>query len=107
MTYYLQWSGYIYNEEDQTHRRVFSNWVTLTVHTVVTIVPDPPNGPFTVLDPFYQDRIRNTVEEVLQETDGVDIRTWALQSDFNHVTLEAMTIEELVEILTHVAIVGR
>ena len=64
-------------------------------------------NPFTELDPFYQDRVRGTVERVLLETDGVDIRTWALQSDFLHVSLETMDLNELVEILTHVASVGR
>ena len=63
--------------------------------------------PFNDLDPFYQDRVRDTVERVLLETDGVDIRTWALESDFLHTSLETMDLNELVEILTHVAVVGR
>ena len=64
-------------------------------------------APFTDLAPFYQDRVRNTVERILQETDGVSIRQWALESDFLHTSLETMDLNELVEILTHVAIVGR
>ena len=63
--------------------------------------------PFTELDPFYQDRVRTTVERVLMETDGVTIRQWALESDLFHTSLETMDLNELVDILTHVAVVGR
>ena len=63
--------------------------------------------PFTELDPFYQDRLRSTVERVLMETDGVTIRQWALESDLFHTSLETMDLNELVDILSHVALVGR
>ena len=63
--------------------------------------------PFTELDPFYQDRVRTTVERVLMETDGVTIRQWALESDLFHTSLETMDLNELVDILSHVALVGR
>ena len=64
-------------------------------------------APFNDLDPFYQDRVRSTVERVLLETDGTSIREFALLSDFFHTSLETMDLNELVEILTHVATVGR
>ena len=63
--------------------------------------------PFTELAPFYQDRLRSTVERVLMETDGVTIRHWALESDLFHTSLETMDLNELVDILSHVALVGR
>ena len=72
----------------------------------IAINNDSPT-PFTDLAQFYQDRVRASVEQVLQETDGVSIRQWALESDFINLTLETMTLPELVEILTHVAVVGR
>ena len=64
-------------------------------------------APFNDLDPFYQDRVRDTVERVLLETDGTSIREFALLSDFFHTSLETMDLNELVELLTHVATVGR
>ena len=63
--------------------------------------------PFTRLDPFYQERVRRSVELVLRETDGVSIRQWALESDFINTTLETMDLNEFTELMTHVAIVGR
>ena len=64
-------------------------------------------APFNDLAPFYQERVRSSVEQVLMETDGVSIRQWALESDFFHTSLETMDLNELVELLTHVAVVGR
>ena len=117
---YSRWCGdrqysfqYVaYEIDPDTHQIIpeprFSNWVTVVVRTNIVTIPRPDiERPFTILDVFYQERVRRAVELVLQETDGVDIRTWALQSDFTHTELEWMTLPELVEILTHVAIVGR
>ena len=64
-------------------------------------------APFNDLAPFYQERVRSSVEQVLMETDGVSIRQWALESDFLHTSLKTMDLNELVELLTHVAVVGR
>ena len=63
--------------------------------------------PSNDLATFYQVRVRFTIEQILQETDGVTIREFAIQSDFVHYSLETMDLNELVELLTHVAVVGR
>ena len=70
-------------------------------------IDNGPEAPFMELAGFYQERVRTAVERVLQETDGVSIHQFALQSDFINTTLETMTLNELVDLLTHVAIVGR
>ena len=74
--------------------------IHLTINNMV-------EAPFMELAGFYQDNVRTAVERVLQETDGVSIHQFALESDFINTTLETMTLNELVELLTHVAIVGR
>ena len=87
---------------------IYSNFVTFTVHTNIVTIPDPiEDTPFQLLAPFYQERVRRAVELVLQETDGTTIREFAIQSDFLNYALETMSLTELIEILTHVAIVGR
>ena len=114
----IAYSVEVFEEHRDNYIEVFYPWLddtsaaiaardTSEINITINNAAGGSLTPFTELAPFYQDRVRSTVERVLMETDGVTIRQWALESDLFHTSLETMDLNELVDILSHVALVGR